>query len=227
MPATIYGDVLLSATLTVGPLAGGEIGYLIGPPVQGALTSNMFEYDGTSFTIRSIRANVVAETVSFGYGAPLDSGLFTLHAGPFSGTFSGHAVANSDTLSGFSDTWQPGDTVDIRLVQATAPAKPTGLSATAMGSAQIDLDWTAPVDDGGRAVTGYKVEVSGRRQLGKLGRPRRRHRQRRHRATPIPGFPPGDTRHYRVSAINDNGQVGGRRTAPRPPPSAQPPTRRR
>ena len=227
VPATIYGDVLLSATLTVGPLAGDEIGYLIGPPVQGALTSNMFEYDGTSFTIRAIGTNVVAEIISFSYGAPLDSGLFTLHAGPFSGTFSGHAVANSDTLSGFSDTWQPGDTVDIRLVQATAPAKPTGLSATAMGSAQIDLSWTAPVDDGGRAVTGYKVEVSDDGSSGSwsdlVADTGSTDTEYSHT-----GLLAGQTRHYRVSAINaagtsdasDSDSDTTQRTAPDPPAAA-------
>ena len=73
-----------------------------------------------------------------------------------------------------------------------APDPPTSLTATANGQTQIDLSWTAPADDGGSAITGYKIEWSedgtpnwadlvadtgsGRRDL------RGRHARRRHHA---------------------------------------------
>lgn len=41
---------------------------------------------------------------------------------------------------------------------AVAPDPPTSLTATAISSSQIDLEWVAPVDDGGSAITGYKIE---------------------------------------------------------------------
>ena len=43
---------------------------------------------------------------------------------------------------------------------ADAPDAPTGLTATASGADTINLSWTAPVDNGGRIITGYKIEVS-------------------------------------------------------------------
>ena len=43
---------------------------------------------------------------------------------------------------------------------ATIPGAPTGLTATANGQTQINLSWTAPSDDGGTAITGYKIEAS-------------------------------------------------------------------
>ena len=43
---------------------------------------------------------------------------------------------------------------------STAPDAPTGLTAAADGQTAIDLSWTAPSDDGGADITGYKIEVS-------------------------------------------------------------------
>src|SRR5437588_4190719 len=42
----------------------------------------------------------------------------------------------------------------------TAPQPPTGLTATAVSSSQINLSWTAPSNNGGAAITGYKIERS-------------------------------------------------------------------
>ncbi|MGQ0605662.1 MAG: fibronectin type III domain-containing protein [Candidatus Nitrosotenuis sp.] len=41
----------------------------------------------------------------------------------------------------------------------TAPNSPTGLSSTAVSPTQINLSWTAPTNNGGSAITGYKIEV--------------------------------------------------------------------
>src|SRR5207253_751648 len=43
---------------------------------------------------------------------------------------------------------------------AGSAAPPTGLAATALSSSQINLSWTAPADNGGSAITGYKIERS-------------------------------------------------------------------
>ena len=222
-PADIYGDVLLSAEMTVGTVPGG-LGYITGPPEAGSLSSGTFEYGGTTFTLRSILLLPAGDILSFGYSAPLGSGLFTLHLGPFSDEFAGNAVANSITLPGFTYNWQHGDTVDVRLVLATAPAKPTGLSATAAGNAQIDLAWTAPPDDGGRAVSGYKVEVSDDGSTGSWS-DLVADTGSTDTAYSHSGLSAGDTRHYRVSAINaagtseasDSDEATTRLTVPDPP----------
>ena len=45
-------------------------------------------------------------------------------------------------------------------VSQTTPSVPLRLAATADGQIEIDLSWTAPSDDGGAAITGYKIEIS-------------------------------------------------------------------
>jgi hypothetical protein len=40
------------------------------------------------------------------------------------------------------------------------PQPPTGLTANAISSSQINISWSAPADNGGSAITGYKIEKS-------------------------------------------------------------------
>ena len=42
----------------------------------------------------------------------------------------------------------------------TVPDPPTGLTATAQGRNRINLSWTAPANDGGAPISGYKIERS-------------------------------------------------------------------
>jgi len=67
-------------------------------------------------------------------------------------------VHGSNNLSdNNSVTGNPGVVYDAPP-PPTAPDAPTSLTATADGTDTIDLDWDAPVDDGGSAITGYKIE---------------------------------------------------------------------
>ena len=91
-------------------------------------------------------------------------------------------------------------------VLVTAPGAPTNLSATANGLNQIDLTWTAPSNDGGEAVGGYRIEVS---PDGSSWSDRVTNTGNASAAYSHTGLSPGTTRHYRVSAINSGG-VGNR-----------------
>ena len=44
--------------------------------------------------------------------------------------------------------------------RATTPGRPRRVEAAARGANRIDVSWTAPRDNGGRAITGYRVEAS-------------------------------------------------------------------
>ena len=93
---------------------------------------------------------------------------------------------------------------------ATAPGAPTGLTATANGETQIDLTWTAPSDDGGEDITGYRIEVSEDSSnwsdlVGNTGSTSTSYSHT--------SLDPGSTRHYRVSAINSAGTGPASNTA--------------
>ena len=83
------------------------------------------------------------------------------------------------------------------------PGAPTGLTATASGTTAIDLSWSAPASTGGSAITGYKIEVSPDGTSGWTDQVA----DTSSTATTYAhtGLTAGDTRHYRVSAINTQG----------------------
>ena len=86
--------------------------------------------------------------------------------------------------------------------EATAPDAPGNLTATAAGETRIDLDWDAPADDGGAAVTGYRIEVSvdagaSFEELATTGGSVTRYTHT--------GLSADETRHYRVVAVNAEG----------------------
>ena len=49
-------------------------------------------------------------------------------------------------------------TAAVTATPAAVPGAPTGLRATAISHSAINLSWTAPANNGGSAITGYKIE---------------------------------------------------------------------
>ena len=54
----------------------------------------------------------------------------------------------------------PPSIVTSATTGATVATAPTNVTARAIGTSRIDLFWMAPADDGGDAVTGYRIQVS-------------------------------------------------------------------
>ncbi len=94
--------------------------------------------------------------------------------------------------------------VDSATTGMGAPGKPTALTLTVMGGTQIDLAWTAPTDIGDSAITGYRIEWS---PDGTDGSWSDLVADTDSTATAYSntGLSSETTRHYRVSAINDDG----------------------
>ena len=82
------------------------------------------------------------------------------------------------------------------------PGAPEGLTAAENGQTRMDLSWSAPPSDGGAAITGYRVEVSenGSTWIDLVANTRNADASYSHT-----GLTAGNTRHYRVSAINSAG----------------------
>ena len=123
------------------------------------------------------------QTVTVTYTDPTDdgdaTGVIQDDDGNDAKTFEDFAVANGST------------------VVPTVPGRPTGLGAEARGPDRIRLSWDTPADTGGRAVTGYRIDVSTDGvHFATL--------EAEHDVTVYEhmGVPTGVTRHYLVYAIN-------------------------
>lgn len=86
------------------------------------------------------------------------------------------------------------------------PGAPRNLTATADGRTAIDLDWDRPTSDGGRAITGYRIQVSDDGETG--WETLESDTERTTTAYTHTGLSAGTTRHYRVYAINSAGRRG-------------------
>ena len=129
-------------------------------------------------------------------------------------SLTGFSIANAFQWYNTSNTWVIGNfgrAIRITItgkVNQTAPGAPTDLSATARGSDEINLSWTAPESTG---ITGYKIESSS--DAGSNWSNLVADTGNTNTAYQHTGLSRGDTRHYRVSAINSVGTSAPSNTA--------------
>ena len=93
-------------------------------------------------------------TTSYGSSSPLDTTLVTAHSVTLTGLAANSTydfrVRSNDALG----NGVPSGNATF-IIDTTAPSIPTGLTATAISSSQINLSWIASTDN--VAVTGYQV----------------------------------------------------------------------
>ena len=177
------------------------------------LTDDDFRHDNTDYAVVLVflRTNGRLEfnldtdltTASQSLTLNVDGTAFAFEDADTKGT-------NSRSWNGSGLSWSVGGSVPLTLTEsADAPDPPTDLTANAKGETQVDLSWTAPADNGGEAISGYKVEVSanGTTAWSDLAADT----ASTDTTYSHTGLAAGNTRHYRVSAINsvDSGDASG------------------
>ena len=98
----------------------------------------------------------------------------------------------------------PSNVASATTPETMEPGAPLNLEAFANGQRAIQLSWSPPSDDGGAAVTGYRIEVSddgGETWSDLVAKTEAGATKYRHT-----GLSSATTRHYRVRAINSAGE---------------------
>ena len=186
------------------------------PSDTGALSNKNFTVTlGTipyTIDVATVGLGATAEGLNFSLTSALtaaDLAKLVLHVDGGSGTFAfSDATRTNDgftyqwSMTGLDWTSETSVTLRLRLAPE-APGKPTNLMAEADGGTRIALSWDAPADDGGSAITGYRIEVSD--DAGSNWEDLVDDTGNDDTTYTHEGLSPGDTRHYRVSAINAEG----------------------
>ena len=112
-----------------------------------------------------------------------------------------HDWTDADEFSAANTPFTDGAMLSLSITRPTeAPGQTKSLKATQKGGVQIDLSWTAPRDNGGVEITGYRIEVSS--DAGMTWTDHIADTQSTSTMYSHTGLVDGDTRRYRVSAIN-------------------------
>ena len=192
------------------------------------VTNNTLESDDTPSAPRNLIAEAAGRTeIDLEWDAPRDEGASDITAYELEVSDDGRSGwdtvdddIDDDDREYTDDRLEPGTRYFYRIrainddgegewsdvanaiTEGGRPGAPTDLRATADGRDEIDLSWKAPSDDGGDDITGYRIEVSTNGNSWDDLEDDTRSTNTRYTHT---GLDPGDTRHYRVSAINSAG----------------------
>src|SRR2546427_3850593 len=143
------------------------------PPTTLSLAVNSVDLSGSSFTGQRVQLNDSSgNTIATGFTPATFSvtsgSQYTVFAANFQNVVFNHwsdgntnpsraiTPTQSTTLTAYYST--SSTTTPPPL--PTPPGSPTGLTATTVSSSQINLSWTAPTNNGGSTITGYKIERS-------------------------------------------------------------------
>ncbi len=196
-----------SATLTVQNSSGFLGCFDSGRGIQcsdtSVLTDDDFTYGTTDYTIPRLfvdRARTLFLGLNPSHGPTTGALELVVNGRRFA--LARGSTGGDRTLKLWKDSglrWSEDDTVQVRLVTAAAPGAPTSLTATASGTAQVDLQWTTPSSNGGASIRAYWIEWSadGNAPWNELDKT-----EDSRTSYSNTGLLSATTRHYRVSAFN-------------------------
>ncbi len=106
-------------------------------------------------------------------------------------------------INSVGESADPSNVANATTDALSVPDAPTKLTASASAETEINLSWTAPVDDGGAAISGYQIEGSA--DAGETWTDLVADTKSTTTTYTHTGLQPGSTRHYRIRAINSVG----------------------
>ena len=203
--------------------------------IYGDLLSTTFSYDGTTYTVselyrlkQSTINTITDDTLALTVSPELpDSTVLQLGSRTFTVDATSQGVSTGHErweMGGNPLSWTDGQHVTANLKlpgSAIEPNAPTNLMATVESASQIDLEWYAPTNNGGTAITGYKIQHSPNGSsdwtnlVTNTGTDETEYSDT--------GLNPSTTRYYRVFAINSIGtsaasNIANATTTPISPP---------
>ena len=174
--------------------------------------------DGAVFTVGSVGVDDTTVTLTLASdSATIRTGqaLSVVYTDPSTSDETSEVIQDDDGNDAAAFTVGAGETVTITngsTMPVTAPGAPENLRAESGGDDRIVLTWDAPADTGGRAITGYRVEVSDQGATGPFTERVGNHNTKENGRFTYThtGLSPGNQRWYRISARNgaDDDDVG-------------------
>jgi titin len=151
----------IPSTSSVGSLPGSPIGLVATPisPTQTNLSWNAPSNGGYPITGYRIEYRIGAGSYSDLVQTTGSAETTYSHTGMTAGQVYVYRVY---AITSFGQSEKPSAETTINLKpasSASSPGAPFGLSATAVSPTQVNLSWSAPSNNGGYQISGYKIEV--------------------------------------------------------------------
>ncbi|HYL67299.1 MAG TPA: spherulation-specific family 4 protein, partial [Nitrosopumilaceae archaeon] len=147
-------------TMTVGNPGASTLASYVGT------VDNITIYEGSGVpTASTLSTRIFSPTYPSSDFSMVSFGVSTLDttAEKNASPYVSYLYITNDVLSNPYDTVPPyigNEVAALDTATATASQPPTGVTTTAVSSSQINLSWIAPVNNGGSAILGYKIERS-------------------------------------------------------------------
>ena len=186
-------------------------------PSVGTVTSGMITQTSAVITVTIANPDTNTQTVNLQYKRNADTNWTS---GGTRSTVSAAVTFTLSSLTGNTDydvrasldsTFASGVVTATFKTSPVKPAPPTGVDITTEGNGELTVGWTAPTENGGSDITGYKVQwKSGAQSFGSS----RQHTTADGAATSytIPSLTNGTEYTVRVLAVNSVGDSAASNT---------------
>ena len=151
----------------------GSTGTPASGPGVGMVTPGSITRTSAVITVTIANPDTNSQTVDLQYKRNADTAWTDVNpkstvTGPVTFHLSGlTGNTDYDLRASLDGTFASGVVTATFKTSPTAPAPPTSVGITGLGDGELTVEWDAPTDDGGSAITGYKVQwKSGTQSFG-------------------------------------------------------------